>query len=72
MCYFLDTCEASVTDECLEAETCNSGPLDCNNNNNCQMLETNVDDAVDEIYWQCDKQNPYTQQVPEGSTCFLT
>lgn len=72
-CYKLPACEsASSGDLCLAQGTCNSGPADCANNNNCLALAPNLDPTVDEILWQCDGGgDPYQQDVLMGTTCFL-
>merc|ERR1712243_430341 len=74
-CYLLTSCmDPSDSDACIKDGLCNSGPRDCASNNNCDMLPDYVDPAsANKIKWQCDGSiNPYTQQVPEGETCFLS
>jgi len=74
-CYLLTSCmDPSDSDACIKDGLCNSGPRDCASNNNCPMLPDYVDPAsANKIKWQCDGSiNPYTQQVPEGETCFLS
>lgn len=73
-CYLLEECEdPSSVDVCLSAASlpCNSGPLDCAVNSNCAVLDASMTEAG-KIEWQCDEVNPYSQQVPEGKTCFLS
>jgi len=75
ICYLLTSCmDPSDSDACIKDGLCNSGPKDCESNNNCPMLIDYVDPAsANKIKWQCDGSiNPYTQQVPEGETCFLS
>merc|ERR550519_194982 len=72
-CYLLEACtDPSDNDACIKDGLCNSGPKDCAENKNCPMLPEYLD-ATSAINWQCDGSiNPYTQQVPEGETCFLS
>ena len=69
-CYLLETCATAIMDSCLEESICNSGPADCDTNDNCPMLTTNPGSS--KIRWQCDGVNPYTHVVPDGMTCFLS
>jgi len=70
-CYLLTDCDSSTTPACLELGTCNSGPKDCASNFNCPVLTAPA--TGDYIPWQCDGDvNPYTQQIPEDTTCFLS
>merc|ERR1712080_39893 len=74
-CYLLATClDPSDNVACIKDGLCNSGPKDCATNNNCPKLESYADPAsANKINWQCDGSiNPYTQQVPEGASCFLS
>jgi hypothetical protein len=74
-CFLLAECaDASSVDVCLTAAflPCNSGPLDCVTNNNCDVLDANTMMEPGKIEWQCDEVNPYSQQVSEGKTCFLS
>ena len=72
-CYLLTNCdEKSANDACLAQETCNSGPKDCDvaANSNCDILQTPPPDTIP---WECDSDvNPYTQQVPDKTSCFLS
>jgi len=70
-CYLLSSCDnPEDTPDCVD-ESCNSGPRDCANNPSCPMLTANTDDS--KINWQCDNGvNPYTQQVPPKTVCFLS
>jgi len=75
ICYLLTSCtDPSDNAACIMDERCNSGPKDCADNKNCPMLEPYQDPAsANKINWQCDGSiNPYTQQIPEGQTCFLS
>ena len=71
-CYLLTNCDSKSNDDsCLDAKTCNSGPKDCANNNNCDILPSPP--PADTIPWECDHDvNPYAQQVPEGTQCFIS
>jgi hypothetical protein len=71
-CYLLTNCDQKSKDDlCLELGTCNSGPQDCANNQNCNILESPP--PADTIPWECDHDvNPYAQQVPEGTECFIS
>jgi len=74
-CYLLDSCnDPSDNDACIKDGLCNSGPKNCADNNNCDVLPEYTDPtSANKINWQCDGSiNPYTQQVPEGETCFLS
>merc|ERR550519_1560403 len=54
-CYLLDACtDPSDNDACIKDGLCNSGPKDCETNNNCPMLEEYVDPSANKINWQCD------------------
>merc|ERR1719158_1510712 len=70
-CYLLATCLGPSDNEaCIKDGLCNSGPKDCDANSNCPMLAPASDNKIN---WQCDGSiNPYSQQVPEGQTCFLS
>merc|ERR1719158_949813 len=63
-CYLLTSCmDPSDNAACIK---------DCDSNNNCPMLDVDPTSA-NKINWQCDGSiNPYTQQIPEGETCFLS
>ena len=70
-CYLLTDCDSSTTPSCLDLGTCNSGPADCTTNQNCDQLTAPA--TGDYIPWQCDGDvNPYNQQIPEDTTCFLS
>jgi len=75
-CYLLTNCDdKSQDDDCLGTPvgwgSCNSGPKDCANNNNCDILPSPP--PVDTIPWECDHDvNPYAVQVPEGTECFIS
>merc|ERR1712243_121472 len=74
-CYLPTSCmDPSDNATCINDGGCNSGPKDCDSNNNCPMLAPYVDPtSANKINWQCDGSiNPYTQQIPEGETCFLS
>merc|ERR1711934_793982 len=71
-CYLLTNCNEKSTDaNCLSLGSCNSGPKDCASNNNCDILASPP--PADTIPWECDHDvNPYVQQVPEGTECFIS
>merc|ERR1712168_70698 len=75
-CYLLTNCDdKSQDDDCLGTPvgsgSCNSGPKDCANNNNCDILPSPP--PADTIPWECDHDvNPYDQQAPEGTECFIS
>jgi len=70
-CYLLKSCdEPDLNKDCL-TDSCNSGPRDCANNPSCPKLPALADDT--KIHWQCDNDvNPYNQQIPENTKCFLS
>ena len=71
-CYLLTNCDERSTDaSCLATGCCNSGPKDCTTNNNCAILASPPPAGT--IPWECDHDvNPYTQQVPQGTECFIS
>ena len=72
-CFLLTTCDGPDREaDCFVAGTCNSGPANCESNDNCPMLPAPAP-GLDLIPWTCDHDvNPYVQQIPDGTACFLS